>query len=90
MTTSPLTPRKTNAPMPAKIQPKRHFANFGDEQLPVIIFSQDTLKGDRLILAFHSNSDRLWRWKGESNSWQPIRPDAISPDRKKNLLLMAR
>ena len=83
-------PRKTDLIKPKKLQPKRHFANIGNEQILVIIFSQDARSGDRLVLAFHPDSDRLWRWRGESNSWQPIKPDVISVDRKKNLILMAK
>ena len=48
-------------------------------------FVQPTKSGDRLILVWAPDSDRLYRWDCPTQTWIRIKPDVISADKKRKL-----
>ena len=51
-------------------------------------FEQATKSGDRLVLVWAPESDRLYRWDCSTQTWIRIKPDAISAAKKKALALV--
>jgi hypothetical protein len=48
-------------------------------------FEQATKSGDRLVLVWAPDSDRLYRWDCPTQTWIRIKPDLISADKKRRL-----
>ena len=51
-------------------------------------FAQATKSGDRLVLVWAPESDRLYRWDCPTQTWFRIKPDLISAVKKKALALV--
>ena len=51
-------------------------------------FQQATKSGDRLVLVWAPDSDRLYRWDCPTQTWIRIKPDVISESRKKTLAIV--
>ena len=53
--------------------------------VPGVQFPQPTKSGEKLILVWAPETDRLYRWDCPTQTWIRIKPDVISADKKRKL-----
>jgi hypothetical protein len=70
---------------PPDIEPDRIVAVIEDQLVPGVQFCQGTQSGDRLVLLWAPETDRLFKWQALGQKWIRIKPDVISVAKKKQL-----
>jgi hypothetical protein len=71
---------------PPDITPGRIVAVIDDQLVPGVQFCQDTKSGNRFVILWAPETDRLFKWEARSQLWRPIKPDTVSAAKKQKLL----